>query len=304
MPLADVLSALREVIITEASKLPSSVEEREEFFKSRFPNLSPLEIEDLVKIPPERFAIYTKTVFVGEANVLAKHLPLFFLLLKENWHLSSKKPFIKRALVQNAQKEFPWKSQNTYGLMKSVVSFLKKEHGTLFENLPYLEEVFMLEKLTLRTKRAANNKKQSRQKIKGEEISQLTVSALLELEFTVSKFCQFLNTSYDVISYRKDFHENEKKIPLEPPGKKSFHLISTRDSKHKIYWSQLTSSSWKFLKDLKKEEFFSLKELATIFSENIKGDEEKAFAEFYNTLSFLLKNGALELYPAKDFNFN
>lgn len=299
MPLADVLSALREIIITEASKIPQAREQREEFFKSRFPNLEPIEIEDLVKIPPERFAIYTRTVFTGEANVLAKHLPLFFLLLKENWHRTSNKSFTKRTLIQNTQKEFPWKSQNTYGLIKSVLSFLKKEHGILFDELPYLEDVLKLEKLTLRTKRAANNKKISKKEIKEEELKKLTVSSLLELDFRVSKNCQFLKTSYDIIAYRKDFYENEKTLPLESPSKEVLYLISHRDSKHKIYWSKLRDFSFNFLESLEKEKLYSLKKLARVFSENIKEEEEKAFREFYNALSFLLRNEVIKLYSSK-----
>ena len=92
MALAGVLSAMREIIL-DAPELPEDQTARLKVFEKSFPQLTPSEREDLSKISPEKFGIYTTSIFVGEKNIIANNFPMTVKVLETYWPSESEGKF-------------------------------------------------------------------------------------------------------------------------------------------------------------------------------------------------------------------
>lgn len=287
MPLAGMLSAMRELLLDRV-EAPQELTARCAAFASRFPSLTAEEIEDLARMPSEKLAIYTQTVFAGERSTLRNHFPLSFALIRRELGEQA----VGLALVQSLHAARPWKSYLTRGLTHNFVQYLTHDRPDLLSRIPYLADVAQLEVKHLDAARAVDP--QEGELLLGVSLTSLNVEELMLKRWQLAPSVQLAEFGYDVIRYRKDFFEADRCLPAEEPVQIPVLAVAARNRRCAVRWHPVQPGEFAFLQErLASAERFTSEDLAAAFIEDQEGDERELFSRFFTELSTLLENGVL-----------
>jgi hypothetical protein len=213
MALAEFLKAFKDIIVANQN-LPESQTERFDLFRSRYPALSELEVEDLAKIPPNRFGIYTGTICRGEANILANRFPVTFAGLRSFYLACKTQPFNSFLLLVELNQQYTWKSYQTNELADNFVAYVQKlvsaecaEH----QCFQWIPEMADFEGRLVKIKKSKNILDQVF--FNWQQLTNLSVQECLKLQIRTSVDAIQIRANYDLPSIQKSFRSNDKCLP-------------------------------------------------------------------------------------------
>lgn len=293
MPLADMLSAMRGVIL-DGLLLPHTSEEREQTLQKHFPGLSTLETQDLSRIEPEKFAIYTGTIFRGEAGLLQRLFPMTFALLQDAWSNCYGETFNAFRFTQQLHKARPWKSSATVGLASAFVLYLSQDLPEMLAVNPALPEVSKFEFTSLRVQRAIDENRNATISISA--IQSYTVKELMSLAVAIAAPTEVLSVGFNLLDARIHFRQQQS---LEGFTfiRESHFLVGFRDSESEVQWTEIPQALFILFSNLHHGEVASVEDFAVACLEDSAAQsEEEKFRYFFDLFSTLLIRGAISAY--------
>jgi hypothetical protein len=294
MALNDTLKALGQIVLGQI-ELSENLNERKKQISSKFSGLTTIEIEDLSRIPPNRYALYTRTIINGEANILEKHFPLTFALLEKYFEKVIGKQLNRFDLVKKMLGKYPWKEIGTPSLSESLINYIKDDLRDICKSCPYLISIVELETFTMKCFRQKDDSISKDKILTAKELTALTVGEIEELDFFIPFNVEFLTSDYDIVNYREQFFKNGKTLPdTEPKSNNSFY-IGSRDSNFIVRWNLTNSELFSYLKSKPRNELCSVSELAECFMTSHQNQKSPAelFSLFFETLISLIKQRAI-----------
>ncbi len=292
MALNAVLSAMREIIL-DTPPLPSTENERLKFFERRFPALSKEEREDLAKIDPQRFEIYTTSIFSGEKGILEKHFRITFALLARFWPKIYNQPFNAFSFVKELHALRPWRGNKTTALANCFLAHISQDRPELTRMLPYIEELAELEYLNLLIKRTPSENVSAANSLSSSAIAELTVEELLAKSITIPSYVQLYRFTYNITTYWREYYNNHKSLPELAPIKLITWAVGGRTLHNFVSWSELSPNIYQLLESRPRTTTISVAELAENFLEHAAPEqsEELLFAAFMQELQGMLSVG-------------
>lgn len=294
MALNDTLKALGQIVLGQV-ELSEDINERKKQVSSQFPGLTTIEIEDICKISPDRFALYTGTIINGEANVLGRHFPITFALLEKHFQELRNQPLSRFSLVKQMLGKYPWKETGTPSLCESLISFIKDDLRDICKTCSYLIPIAELETSTMKCFREKDDSIPKDKILTAKDLTALTVGEIEELAFFIPYNVQFNSSAYDIVDYREQFFKNEKALPAKKPKLVDSFYIGSRGSDFAVRWSSTSPEIFSYLKSKSRSEFFSVSELAKRFI-NLQPDQKdsaETFSLFFEQLTTFLKRAVI-----------
>lgn len=251
MALAGVLSAMREIIL-DAPQLPPTRDERLIHFRSRFPALSEAEREDLSKIDPALFDVYTKSIFRGERNLLRNQFPVTMAVLAARWESVYGSRFDAFDLTVRLHRAYPWKSASTVQFAENFRRFIGETLPEFIARYPMTSELVELEELTIRARRVTCAK--PLREVALSDLTSLTVAEILALQLQPSTATTLYRSSFDVISLVHQFYQLGKSLPEQLPEKSGhYYGVCGQDSEGVVIWEKISATQYDCLYALKSD---------------------------------------------------
>lgn len=292
MALADVLSAMREMILDAPDEISRGVE-REDALRKRFPKLSREEIIDIAKIDPKRFQTYTTSIFESEGGVLAQHFPITFEILKREWPAVYRKPLSRFQLAKSLHACSPWHSTVTTELGGLLVDYLGSEHVAICKRAPELIDTARYELLTLKVKRSLDVCT-----VPGaltlSEISALPVDQFLALQIRISPALEILRSEFDLVTFARAFYKADRQLGDLRAQVQPSVFAASRDAECAARWTMLGENAAHYL-ELKNDGMVA--DFAEEFIKDLPMDceETAAFQELTKRVATLIGAGAIAL---------
>lgn len=297
MALPAVLSAMREIILDEP-KLPADAGERRALYSHIFPNLTSDELEDLSKIAPQGFQVYSNSIYVGEKNLIANNFPISIAVLKNHWSTITSQPFSLLSFMKELHKSKPWRSTTTMALCRNFSDYLHEAYPTLFESAPYLSDLLHLELCTRKIKKLPDDSKPPRASLPAKLLTAVTVGDLMESQFSIptpNTFCKF---AHDVITAREAFINSGGVFPDSVEAVGTTAALS-RNERGYARWSRLSDQLYTFFVSQPRLTTLPVESRAEIIVEEkgIGSDSEEALLSlFLISLAVLVENGVILLH--------
>ncbi len=293
MPLANFLSAVRELIL-DTDTFADNLDDRVADYTTRFPALSPEEIQDLAKITPDRLKIYTSTIFHGEKSTLLNHFACSFACLAKYWEEAYRRKFSEVGLVRALHRRYPWETNQTITLANNYVRYVAEALTEIQNVCPWIVDLTNLELLSLITKREHSDV-EARDSLQEDELLQLTVEEILSLKAQIPEYVHFEQFSYDVIEVIRSFHQKSS-IDTVPTTKNPVSAICGRNQKLYPRWAKTDIRLHDWLRDRRQKAQIDIEELADFFLNSIADpadSEEEVFILFLRTLTSFINAGIL-----------
>lgn len=293
MSLAGVLSGLKEIIL-DMPPLPAELAEREDFIRKHFPALSPEEASDLAKIAPEKFLVYSTSVFSAERNLIRRNFPFTIAYLQAGWPGIFGCELNLLDLTKTLHKFRPWQSSKAVQLGENFVAYIEEVLAGKFSTHPFLPEIARME-LSLRiVRRAPDDKLMAADSIQPKELRGYTIESLMELDVVIPSYAIFLQFGYELIDARAAFITNKKQLPSEIKKGNSFTILS-RNAALGPAWTFCNSDIFAFLAAKDRSKPFPLSQVGEIAANGHDKDssEEIILRDFLNFLYSAIENGAL-----------
>ncbi|NDC37336.1 MAG: hypothetical protein EBZ48_04715 [Proteobacteria bacterium] len=299
MTLAHTLSALREMIL-DVREYPDSIVERKEFLKSRYPGLSELESEDLARIPPERLALYTESIFASERGLLRAKFPISFALIKRAASACGESIDFYD-LARSLHDWRPWRSSRVPDLARNFADFIASQHAKWLESEPLLEDALQLELCGMEVARAPNDTLVAKNSARLSGSLELSLDALISMQGFIPAFVAHRSFSCDVTMLFDTFRElRELPVSIESSGVTVFAICS-RDADYVVHWSRVSPELSQAFGVIPRSVCFPLHELAEGYVQRLSSDYDEAAAAQALLCGLIELNtkGALLLPPAE-----
>lgn len=297
MPLANVLSALRILILDgEASKLTSV--SREQYLSSRLPQLTAEELADLIKIPADKLAIYTRSIFAGEGQLLQRKLPATWALLREIWPSCFGESINHIAVARKLHQFKPWDSRKTESLVQHYTEFIRKcilpgsgkWQPLLFDTLQFELATFWLYRSPEVPDLGQNQKNLT-------ALEEITVEELLSLSCALSKNVAFLALQHRFVPGAANLSQRvtSENFKLEPQ-----YLVGARAADNHVTWLELTLPVFQKLRSIHPRGNVQIAELAQVFLADERSFESETaqFKEFMQFFAELISIGFISQLPS------
>ncbi len=225
MALAEFLKAFKDVLIKN-QVLPESQAARFELFRSRYVLLSDLEIEDLAKIPPAKFSIYTGTICRGEANILANRFPVTFAGLGSFYLACYRQQFNSYLMLVDLNQQLPWKSYKTNELADNFVSYVRKLvsiESSEHESFQWIPEMAEFEGYLVKIRKS--QKPLTEGQFSWQQLASMSVQECLRLQIRTRAEAIQLQSNYDLVTIQKSFRSNDRCLPSSISGDLSWIWI-------------------------------------------------------------------------------
>lgn len=293
MALAAMLSALRTLIL-DLRELPSEAEARRALYAHIFPELSAPEVDDLVKIDPQKLGIYSTSIFTGEGKLLEAKLPMTWEALRRCWETCFHERPTYQQMARRLHALHPWRSNRTEDLVEGALEFI----GT---NIP-LSDWRRLEIVALAN--LERDRFYAARRIPNlpsiclplEELTKLTVSELLAARCFIPSTTLLSEFDYAVLKARDAFRHNKEFLPLIP-----MHtcVVTSRATDNSVHCTEVPAPVLALLQRVGANAYVSVEDLAITFTATLGGDqnESQQFAQFFDFLLTLIEQGGLFLAP-------
>lgn len=293
MALAGVLSAMREIIL-DIDDIPATERERLASYRARFPALSQAEVEDLAKIPGERFKTYTSSIFNGERTILQNRFRVSFAILRKHWEPVYREEFNAFRLVRDLHRRSPWKSHATVDLIDAFAADLIDQRPELLAVAPHLGEVATLERTVFHVHENPDDVVRPAASLSREEYSALTVPQVMELTFLIPSCARFLRLNYDAVKCVRSFYRDDHQLG-EEVNRGPVFVAAARDVRQNVLWEYLTEPVYSFLVGEGRAEPLPISNLAETYLASL-GDgiaESEAFLGFLRMAIDLAETGII-----------
>lgn len=292
MPLADTLRAMRGVMLY-AEEIPENISERKDLVISFAPELTKEELRDLLKIPPEKFKIYTTTIFTGEAKVLQNHFKMTLKFLET--HLNDYNLF---ALTRSLQKFKPWRGNESKKLADNFKEYVQKELSVQFAEPRLITELAELEYQNMLVKKHPVLFKKENL-INSVDLEKLEVAELLEQRVSLSPTAKFSRFSFDLVEAYKYFYANSHSLPEEYNNQETY-AVCARTLSGRPVWTKISEHVFKFLSI---NQNFSIGKLAEVWIASASEEtlsEEALFENFFTFFRQLIHVPVLCLFNSHE----
>jgi hypothetical protein len=287
MPLANVLSALR-ILILDHDTVPPNFTARRDYLQQRLPQLTNSELADLIKIPADKLAIYTRSIFAGEGQLLQRKLPATWELLREIWPSCFGEAANHMAVARKLHQFKPWDSRKTESLIEHYAQFIEKcimpDCGEL---APLLLDTLQFELATFWLYRSSESLASNRNDFTPASLAALTVEELLRTTCSFSKNVSFLELHYRFVPGSANLSQRvtEQKFRQQQPQ----WVVGARAPDQRVTWLELTRPLFKELRSLHSCGKAQIAEIAEAFlADGREFDSEtaqfKAFMQFFAEL--------------------
>jgi hypothetical protein len=294
MALAAVLSAMKELIL-DAPALPEEQSVREKYIKKSFPDLKDTEAEDLAKIPPAKFKIYTNSIFSSERDLIQTNFGMTIEYLKKYWKEEARGEFNLFQIIKELHKKRPWKSTHTVDLGRNFVDFVKNDLKRIQKKAPFINELAEMELLLRIVRRSSDDEIMPKHSLTGADISAKTVEEILNLSYIIPTCVEFTVFNYSLIEARSAFVDSDKKdLPKKIKPRKEFCSLS-RNFEALQRWTEYDENFYDILSTHERQKPQPLSVLAEKFLEKSDDSrsEEDLFKEFIEVVYRCIKTGVL-----------
>ncbi|MCO6431487.1 MAG: hypothetical protein J5J00_11555 [Deltaproteobacteria bacterium] len=300
MSLSSVLSAMRQIIL-DAPALSADQSERLAAFKNLFPELTSEEAEDLSKVPPAKFGIYTTSIFAGERNLLQNNFPMTVALLKEAWKRCFGEELSLFKFAKEMHRVKPWTSTASTLLGRNFVEYLRDYLPQVLQDSPFLAELAELELFIRKVRKQRNGAFEACNGLAPENLAEMTVEMVMELEFIVPKCALFKQLGYDLISIRHEFMKDGSALPDHVPATPTAAAVGRNREGHPRCIA-LSQEIYSYLSVREKEKQQPIEELAEVYvgSQPPSLSEEELFSGFIAEVVRLAHNGVIALLEKKE----
>jgi len=294
MALAGVLSAMRELIL-DFDEIPATEGERIKAYRKLFPALEIEEVEDLAKIPGEKWGTYTSSIFNGEREVLRNRFNITLTVLEKNWQAVFGEVFNSYRVIRQLHKARPWKSSVTQALGENFCIFISEELSELVVQAPEIESVARLELLNLSIRRDLDDASGGpRDSIDREQFGRLTVAEVMDLGFTIPSCVKFEIFEFDAVEAYHYFYRHEELLP-DTVEEKTVFGAGARNSDNCPRWLEVTEGVFTFLDGLDRSVPERLSSLAEAYLEDCADGitEEDVFVGMLEQVVNLVETGVI-----------
>ena len=296
MSLADVLTAVRKLIL-DPIELPEDQEKRRAVYEERFPKLRPEEVDDLSKMEPKRLRTYTSSIFAGQTSILEDKFELTFAILTQRFESELKEKFYSYDFVRELHAARPWLDNDTEGLGRNLVEYLKHDRPEIVVAAPEIIDVAEMELSSLQVIRAPNDVLSARDSIGRKQLESLPVSQLMQVEMFIPAYVQFRTFRYDAPGLRRAFYNNNKSVSAERPQPRQVRAVVSRNSEFFVRWRELEQPVYELLNELPRSTPTSIEDLAAVVADLLPSgaDEVEVFRSFFGLASGLAEGGVIVL---------
>lgn len=293
MALPAVLSAIREIILNEP-ELPRVEGERRLKIRAIFPQLTAEEADDLARINPDGFTVYTSSIFSGERNLLFRNFPMTIEYLRRNWKVISQGDFDILSLTKAVHRKYPWKSSSPVELCRNFKLFIKSELGEIVTAAPFIPDVAKLELMLRIVRRSPDNEIMPTESLQAEELARLTVGEVLSRSFIIPTFVELSTFSYDAVAARSEYLSQGKFTPETVSERVNYQALS-RNRDCDLKWCELPRPIFLFLSKSPRAQKIPLSDLAEEFISTSAAaeDEQAAFREFIGLVANSINSGVM-----------
>lgn len=292
MALPDVLSAMRSIIL-DPLQIPAEREERHSYYRSQFPKLSEIELEDLAKIEPKGFGVYTHSIFTAERGIIHNHFPITYAVLERSWERAYAEELDGYRMVRRMHELKPWRSATTHSLASIFVAHLREDLPELQRVAPELNEIAQLELMTLEVKRHPNDENvETRKFVSMEETSRATVEALMEMQLSIPGCARFVEQERNVVETYREYHRSRE---YQKPEESRTMAAGSRNRFNVPKWIGIGAGAFDLLKSKERMQPFAVTELAesVIADLDPESSEEAMFLAFLQALMGLVETGVV-----------
>lgn len=295
MALADVLSAMREIIL-DAPILPADEAARQHFYRSAFPRLSGAEIEDLAKVPERQWRTYTSSIFAGERNILRRYFEVTFALLERAWPRISPEPFNAFELVRAMHRVRPWKDRAVSALADCFAGYLASDRPDIAAACPAALDMARLEIQAVYLRHAADDEFAPRDSLTPPDLNERTVAAVLELDMYIPSLVKVERFSCDAPALRREYYRSGEKLPDVIPAAASV-AVAGRNANGFTRWTSVEPAVGAFFDTVPRTTRTPLGGLAEAFVAALPAElsDTEMFTRFLDRCGELIAGGALIL---------
>lgn len=238
MALAGVLSALRELIL-DGVDLPKSEAERLQEYGKRFPSLSDEERTDLARIAPNRIALYTSSVFAGEASIIKGNFLFTCALLERALVAAGESGLDLTEMMKRIHQFEVWKSIDSESLAKIFVKYISTQMPNILASEPWLPDAARFELAAMDVRKAPTGMFSAKDSIDVQEFSSLTVDRLLEVPLFVPANVRVVQCAYDIRSARQSFFDSKKEHLAEVISERDCIFVGGRPKDYGSSWMEI-----------------------------------------------------------------
>ncbi len=291
MALAAVLSAVRELIL-ETDRIPEDEFGRRAEYRERFPALSPLEIEDLAKIVPQKIRTYTSTIFNGEKNILRDLFSGTIALLKSQWKKCYGTPFDLFEFTKDLNRKCPWHGNATVVLAEGLVRYIQEHRPEIVREAPEILDIMKFELFSMKIRRLAEARHEQVLSSR-DSLSKLTVAELMALRFKLNPPYAFVRFDHNVIGELQSYYRDDF-FPAVLERRPQYSVVS-RNSHNRLRWRELSAQLFEFLNSIGPSESRTLEELALVFAalNPTLPSEQELFTGFITLILGLMDDGVV-----------
>ncbi len=294
MALADILSAMREIIL-DGLPIPADEMARREYYASKFLALSSTEIEDLAKNSPDKFEIYSSSIFVSQRNFIRRNLPRSMSVLAREWPAIHGQQLDPLRMVRDMHRYYPWQSTNFVDVGRNFVEYLKTRQGAIVARAPFLVDLALLEILTREVRRVVGDTIEAKNSLPVAALETMTVDALLGKNILVPTHARLAEFSWDVIEAFWFWNSNESTLPEQIAETATYGAVS-RDAGHRAVWVKLSPALYRLLATSERSAPIAVESLAEAFVDDFAAadrTEEDLFLEFLAKFAELVTAGVV-----------
>jgi hypothetical protein len=287
MALADVLSAVRELVLDEGPPA-ADVTERRSALARRFRRLTPTELADLAAVPPDRLRIYTELAFAGQRSMLRWVYPMSLAaiaILAQDATDTRPAGEIEFELVRELHRWHPWHSASTRDLAAGFRRFITQQRTDLCTRWPGLADLIAYERCELDVFYALDFP--GRPLVAG-ELAALSVGELMAVSVARPPYVESHDFHYNVLSI-VDVWQQRQELPRPLPGPAACPAVCGRSVASLMpAWVRLSPADWVAFSVLEPGVPTPLNDVAAAYVGAQPGqpvkDELAAFADFFAIL--------------------
>lgn len=308
MALPAYLSALREIILD--SDHVEAADLQQDALARRFPHLNQSELSDLAEMDPARLRVYTDLIFAGERSTLEYVYPASLAVIHRLRRTAGDEQSPRLAdfeLVREIHRWRPWRSSSQRELAANLEAFIHARRQEWLLAWAGLADLLDFERTELEVFYAADPPFERVTAAKLNELSNLTVEALLMLRVVVPSYVAFrsyvFNAPAFIARWRKT-RELPDPLPIAQSASNqdspTLRFVCGRDTETLLpCWHRQDAEPGFVFTEIVRDELLLVDDLARRYLAALPADyhrsEELLFAEFFERLAKWFRSGILML---------
>lgn len=312
MALPAYLSALREMILD--SDPVEAADLQRDALAQRFPHLNQSELSDFAEMDPARLRVYTDLIFAGERSTLEYVYPASLAVIHRLRRTAGDEQSPRLAdfeMVRELHHWRPWRSSSQRELAANFEAFIHARRQEWLLAWAGLADLLDFERTELEVFYAADPPFERVTAAKLNELSNLTVEALLMLRVAVPSYVALRTYAFDIPAFITNWRRTRElsdPLPLAEAStdriRPAVRFVCGRDTETLLpSWHRLGGEHNPLLTEITRDAPLIVDDLARHFLAARPSDdrhcEETLFAEFFELLAEWFRSGILMLATTK-----